>query len=161
MDGEFNPRRRYKDFRPRQAVRAFKNTGVPTNLATVSIFNDSTGPFVLMVRDLEISGNANDLIALSFFHAQVGTSQGNTSPLASNEARQNGLIASIDTATVYPADFTAPLTGQGVYYWWHDFPVAAIWPGWALVIQDGTAAHALAVSALWESIAIDELDFFY
>ncbi len=160
MDGEFNPRRQYRNFRPRQAVRGFKNTGTPTNLATVSIYNDSTGPFVLMIRDLAISGNASDLIALSFSRGQVGTAQGNTSPVASNEAKQNGLIASIDTATVFPADYTAPLTGQGVYYWFHEWPLGAIWPGWSLVIQEVTAAHGIAVSSIWESIAIDELDYF-
>lgn len=160
MDGEFNPRRKYKEFRPRQAVRGFKNTGTPTNLATVSIYNDSTGPFVLMLRDLAVSGNANDLVALSFFRGQVGSSQGLTSPVVAGDAKQNGLIASIDTVTVYPADYTLPLTGQGVYYWFHEFPLAGVLPGFSIVLQEGTAAHGIAISAVWEAIAIDELDYF-
>ena len=154
------PRREYKHFRPRQAVRGMKAQGVPTNRATISLFNDSTGPYVLVLRDFSVNGTANDNIATSYQPGQIGTSQGLTQSLLPTGAKQNGLIASIDTATVYAGDYTLNLSSLGTFEWFHDWPYAIVEPGWSLVFQATVAAHAVTVSALWEAIAIDELDFF-
>src|SRR5262249_60582120 len=91
----YNPTRRFKHFRPREAVRALKATAVPTNRATVSIFNNTTGPRVLVVRDFTITGTANDTVATSFATGQIGSSQGLVSGLVAGEALPTGLIASI------------------------------------------------------------------
>ena len=156
-----NPGRKYKHFRPRQAVRAMKTLATPTNHATFSIFNDSTAPYVIALRDFTVFGTAGDLIASSFTAGQVGSSAGLMAPLMSNEAQQNGRIASIDSATVYPGDYAMALSAQGIWYWTHDFPFAVIGPGWSLILQNGTIAHTTTVSAVWESIQIDQLDYFY
>jgi hypothetical protein len=161
-DGEiYNPTRRYKHFRPRQASRGMKASGVPVNFATLSLYNNSSAPAVLVVRDFSINGTANDVIALSYAQGQIGTSQGKVSALLPSEAVQAGLIASIDTATAYPGDYAISLSSLGTFEWYHDYPFAVVQIGWSLVVQGTTAAHAVTCSILWESISIDELDFFW
>ena len=81
--------------------------------------------------------------------------------MVSNEATLPGLMNSIDTATVYPGDYVAPLSAQGIFVWQHDYPFGVIEPGYSLVFQDGTAAHAMTVALIWEAIQVDQLDYFY
>ena len=162
MDTDYiNPARRYKHFRPRQAARGMKAQAAPTNRATISLFNNSSGPYVLVVRDFSVNGTANDNIVTSYQPGQIGTSQGLVQPLVPGEAIINGLIASIDTATVYAGDYTINLSSLGTYEWYHDWPYAVIQPGFSLVFQATVIAHAVTVSALWESIHIEQLDYFY
>jgi hypothetical protein len=154
------PRRKYRDFRPRQAMRGFKATGVPTNLATIGLYNNSTGPLVLVVRDVQLSGTANDVVALSYQPLQLGGTTGKVQAFDSSGAPQSGLVNGIDTATVYAADYQFALGSFGNFQWTHDFPLALLIGGVSLVLQCTTAAHALNAAVLWESIAIDELDYF-
>lgn len=162
MDTElYNPTRRYKHFRPRQALRGSKAVAAPTNHATFSLFNDTTGPYVLVVRDFLVQGTANDLVGTAYVNAQVGSSQGLVQPFLPTAGKQNGLFASIDTATVYPADYIIALSSLGAFEWYHDFPYGVVEPGWSLVFQAATIAHATTVSVVWEAILIDELDFFW
>jgi hypothetical protein len=162
MDEEiFNPRRLYRLFRPRQAMRGRATTTVPTNRATVSLYNNSTGRSVQVVRDVSIAGTANDTVAISYAQTQIGTTAGQQAPMVSNEAIFAGLMAYIDTATVYAGDYIAPLSAQGIFVWQHDYPLAVIENGYSMVFQCGVAAHAITVSLIWESIEIDQLDFFY
>lgn len=160
MSDEFNPRRQYRHFRPRQASRGMKASGVPTNLATIGLYNNSTGPFVLAVRDFTVNGTASDTVAISYVRGQIGASAGVVVPLVSFEAIQTGLIASVDTATAYPGDYAISLSTLGTFEWFHDWPFAVIEPGISLVFQGTVAAHAVTVSVLWESIQIDQLDVF-
>jgi hypothetical protein len=157
----FNPARKYRNFRPRQAMRGRAVTGTPTNLATVCLYNNSSGPFVLAIRDITISGPATDTINLSYQKGQVASTAGLQTSLVSNEAIQNGQMFSVDTATVYPADYSAALTAQGAFWWQHDFPFGVVIPQYSLVFQDSTAAHAFTVSLIWEAIQVDQLDYFF
>lgn len=162
MDNEiYNPRRLYRLFRPRQASRGSAHTGVPVNLATIGLFNNSTGRSVLVVRDISASGTAGDTIYASYARGQVGTNAGLSSSMVANEAVQPGSVNWIDTATVYPGDYTLSLTAQGAFWWQHDYPFAVVEPGYTLVFQDSAAAHAIAVALIWEAIEIDQLDFYY
>jgi hypothetical protein len=83
------------------------------------------------------------------------------SPLFSNEASQPGLIASIDTTTVYIPDYVVPLNTSTSWEWYHDFPFGVIQPGYSLVWQCSVAAHAIVVAAVWEAIEVDQLDWFW
>lgn len=160
MGGEiFPPKRRYKEFRPRQGARGMKQTTVPTNLATVGVFNNTTGAQYIVIRDITANGTASDLIACTYANSQVGSSVGLVHQLVPSMANQVGIIASIDTATVYPGDYIIALSNTGVWQWDHDFPFAVLEPGWSLVFQDQTAAHALEISCVWETINSDELDW--
>jgi hypothetical protein len=157
----FNPARKYKHFRPRQAARGGKNLASVTNLATVALFNNSTGPQVLVVRDILIVGTANDMIATAYVPGQVGASPGLVQPLLPTDALPAGLVTSADTVTSYPADYLLPLSSTADFEWWHDYPFAVVTPGWSFVLQERTSAKAMTVSLLWEAIAIDQLDYFY
>lgn len=160
MGGEiFNPKRRYKEFRPRQALRGMKSTGTPTNLATVGLFNNSTGPSLLVVRDLTINGAASDTVQVSNAVGAVGSSQGLVHAMVPSQPGSPGLVASIDTATVFPGDYMAALSTIGSFVWNHDIPFAVVEPGWSLVFQQVTAAHAMSIALIWEAIATDELDW--
>lgn len=159
MSEEFNPKRRYKEFRPRQALRGMKASGVPTNLATVGLFNNSTGPAILVIRDLTLNGTASDTIAVTNVLGQVGSSQGLVHAMTPSQPGTPGLLASIDTATAYPGDYLAALSSTGSFVWNHDIPFGVLEPGWSLVFQDTTAAHAMSVSLIWEAINTDEFDW--
>lgn len=162
MDEEiFNPRRMYRLFRPRQAMRGRSTTGTPTNRATVALYNNSTGRSTLAVRDITISGPASDTINIQFVQTQIAITAGQQAALVANEAIVPGLLAWVDTATVYSGDYVAALTAQGAFWWQHDYPFAVVQPGFSLVFQDTTAAHAIQVSLIWEAIEIDQLDYFY
>ena len=161
MDTEaFNPFREFKHFRPRQASRATKTVAAPTNHATISLFNNSSGPSVLVVRDFEVQGTANDFVTTSYVVGQPGTAQGLVVSMVSGEPLQAGLIASIDTATVYPGDYSLNLSSLGTFEWYHDWPYAVVTPGFSLVFQAVTVAHATMVSVVFETIGIDQLDFY-
>jgi len=162
MDEElFNPRRPYRFFHPRQAMRGRATSGTPTNHATVSLYNNSTGQATLAVRDVTISGTASDTVAIQYAQTQIGTTAGQQAALVANEAVTPGLMAWIDTATVYSGDYVAALTAQGAFWWQHDYPFALVQPGFSLIFQDITVAHALTVSLIWEAIEIDQLDWFF
>ena len=162
MDEEiFNPRRLYRLFRPRQAMRGRSTTGTPVNRATVALYNNTTGRSTLAVRDVTISGTASDTISIQYAQTQIATTAGQQAALVANEAITPGLMAWVDTATVYSGDYIAALTAQGAFWWQHDFPFGVVQPGYSLVFQDTTAAHALSVSLIWEAIEIDQLDYFY
>lgn len=162
MDEElFNPRREYRLFRPRQAMRGRATSGTPTNRATISLYNNTTGRATLAVRDVTISGTASDTIAIQYAQGQVGSTAGQQAALVANEAIYPGLLAWIDTTTVFSGDYVAALTAQGAFWWQHDFPFGVVQPGFSLVFQDTTAAHAITVSLIWEAIEIDQLDWFF
>jgi hypothetical protein len=157
----YNPTRRYKHFRPREAALALKVQGTPTNNATIGLFNNSTGPRVLVVRDFTLNGTAADVVSMSYAAGAVGTSQGLVRSMLPSQAAPSGLLASIDTATAYPGDYQLALSSLGIFIWQHDFPFAVVEPNWSLVFQCNTAAHALTCSVVWEAISIDELDWFW
>lgn len=157
----YNPTRRYKHFRPREAARGLKATTVPTNRATISIFNNSTGPRILVLRDFTLNGTAADTVNTSYQPGQIGSSQGLVASMLPSQPSPGGLIASIDTATVYPGDYQLALSSLGIFVWQHDIPFGVVEPGFSLVFQVNVAAHALAVAAIWEAVSIDELDWFW
>ena len=157
----FNPARKYKHFRPRQAARASKSLGVPTNHATVALYNNSSGPYLLVVRDFQISGTANDTIAVSYQPGAIGASPGLVQTLIPTDQLPAGQILSVDTATVYPGDYILSLAGYSTFEWFHDFPFGVLTPGFSVVFQAVTIAHAMTVAVVWEAIEIDQLDYFY
>lgn len=162
MDEEFfNPRREYRLFRPRQAMRGRSTTGTPTNRATIGLYNNSTGRSTLAVRDITISGPTSDTINIQYAQGQIASTAGQQSALVANEAIVPGLLAWVDSTTVYSGDYVAALTAQGAFWWQHYYPFAVVQPGYSLVFQDATAAHAISVSLIWEAIEIDQLDYFY
>lgn len=159
MDGD-NPTRRYKWFRPRQAARGSLTTDAPTNKATVSLFNDSKGSYVLVVRAFTVDSAAGHPIAAGYLQGAQGSAAGTVSPLWAGEATMRGSLYYLDTATALTPDWTFE-TGINQGYVAYPFPFAIIPPGWNLTFQNTTATEALTVNILWEAVFPDELDWLY
>lgn len=153
MEGE-NPTRRYKSFRPRQAMLGSYLSTAPTHTATISLFNNSTGAQYLVVRDLFIPTVSAAPAFVSQQQGQIGTTAGLQQPVVSSNAALPGLVFFNDTTTVYNS---AWLWSNGSFS--HEFPLAVLLPGWSFVVQARTGAQALAVGFIWEAIFADELDF--
>ena len=155
-----NPTRRYKWFRPRQAARG--EIGISAvNYATAQLYNDSSGPSILVVRDLRVideSGNSRQ--QLYYSQTKLSINNGTKTPLMPGEAAPAGLLGTQDLPALATFDFMFA-DGTDVGSWIHDFPLAIIPPGWALNAQIGTLAHLLYISVVWEVVSIDELDFIY
>jgi hypothetical protein len=155
-----NPTRRYKNFRPRQALLGSRTTGTPVNLATVALFNNTLGPHWLVVRDATIVGQASALVNLSYRQGQIWTTSGIVSNMCNLDAQLPGTMGSIDTATVYTAMYAVGLP-NGLYFWQHELPLAVVAPGWSLVIQEEVAAQGMTASLVWEAIFPEELDWLF
>jgi hypothetical protein len=155
-----NPARRYKAFRPRQAVIGSRNTGTPTNLATVALFNNTSGPYWLVVRDATISGTASALVHAGYVQGQVWTASGVIQNMIITDAQLPGTIGSVDTATVFASAYLLTLP-NGLWFWQHEMPWAVIAPGFSWVVQAVVVAQGIQASFIWEAIFPEELDFLY
>jgi len=153
--------RRYHSFRPRQAAIGQRQISAPTNLPTVQLFNDSTGPFTLVVRDFTLVGTSGDTVAISVINSAIAAALGVTQPLYPLDGKRNGYMTSLDTATTFSQVYRTILGTSGFYGWYDNIPFVLIPPGWGVVWQGQTAAHGLTVSAIWESIEEEELDYWY
>ncbi|HEY2108236.1 MAG TPA: hypothetical protein VGH29_20725 [Candidatus Binataceae bacterium] len=157
-----NPTRRYKWFRPRQAARGYGFIGA-TNTPIVSLFNDSTGPELLVVRALRVVSSTGALSTSDFAQqGELGTEYGQpVLPLVPSMAAPPGTIYVADVTSVPQINgynFTGPQSID--VFWEQDFPLAVIEPGWSYGLI-GSIGKNLQVSFVWEHIFADELDFYY
>lgn len=156
-EGE-NPNRRYKWFRPRNAARGVITLTGPTNNATLSLFNNSTGPHVLIVRAFMVSMTTAHLALVARQQGAQGTQGGQVVPLVAGEGARAGQLYSLDTATaltpdyLVPAQFNWPAFGL-------DLPFEVLLPQWSLSFQDTTAAETMRLAVLWEAVQADQLDY--
>lgn len=128
----------------------------PTHFATAALYNNSTGAYVLVVRDLNAVTNGFPIVAS--LHGTIGTHTGTEAPLITGEAVGPGLVYSLDDASAITPDYAL-----GSFTQFHDFPYAVIYPGWSLVVQDTVAAVTVPApyAFIWEYIEPDELDWLY
>jgi hypothetical protein len=161
MPGEFdNPARRYKWFRPRQANRGVISLAGPTNSATLSLFNNSTGAHLLVVRAWSVAPTTAMQVLIASQRGPQGSAGGVVTPIVAGEAAQAGALYSLDTATALTPDWIAPVQTNWAT-WAQDFPFAIVMPGWSLSFQDSTAAETMYLAIFWEAILPDELDFMW
>lgn len=156
-----NPGRRYKWFRPRDAMRGEFNQGSPTNFATVYLYNNSSGQYYLVVRAIEVAAGAGTVINIAYVQGVVGTAGGTVQRVVPTDAPLAGTLARQDLTPVLTPDFILRCDQQGGAYWQHDFPIAIIPPGWNLGVCNTTSAQGNTVSFLWEAVFPDQLDWFY
>jgi hypothetical protein len=159
-----NPTRRYKWFRPRQAARAtYYNPGFTNFFATVDLYNNSTGPYYLVVRALRISSFSGALQGTLYYaRGQTTGSYKNGVPLVPSSATPPGLVGQAAIAAI-PAnqDFAFEQAASVDNFWNHDFPLAVLEPGGALVCSNKVVTVDLQVAFIWEYITADELDFIW
>lgn len=158
-----NPARRYKWFRPRQAFRG----GIPSTtagagkFATFSLYNSSTGPIVLIVRDWQFVGGSASMV-FGYNQGRLAGTAGTQNRLVPGDAAGAGLVDyQAANAALTTTDYHLPIVPTAANQWMHDLPFAVVPPGWAFFLQCSTAATAITGALLWEEIAIDELDYFY
>lgn len=161
MDDSRNPMRRYHAFRPRQAVLGSRQQVTPVNNPTIELFNDSRGPFTIVVRDFTLIGTSGDTVRVSVINQQVATAFGTVQPMMPIDGARNGVLGSVDTATTFPFIYSLVLGTSGFYGWYDNIPFCMLPPGWGVVWQGATIAHGLTASAIWETIEEEELDYWY
>jgi hypothetical protein len=157
MEG-VNPARRYKYFRPRQAMVGFGRVATSTNQATVTLYNNSTGSQCLAVRDWTINGSSGNLSRLSLQPGLIGTPFTTQSPIIPDSATLAGIITFIDTTTLFTGIYEPEMISGGVQ-WLHNFPFCVLPPNWSLVVQAFSTGQGILASFVWEAIEPDELDF--
>jgi hypothetical protein len=153
--------RRYKWFRPRQAYRG----GVPATtaglglFATISVYNSSTGPTVLVIRDWSVAATAAITLNTGYNQGRLNGTPGGVTPLFPGDRAGAGLVDYQAAGAVLSADYrmaNAVLTSMG---WLHNFPFAIVPPGWAFFIQQQSANKLISGGFLWEEVSIDELEY--
>ncbi len=153
--------RRYKWFRPRQAARGGIVSHTPTNFGTVSLYNPSTGPHVLVVRTWRHQAAANITYVWGYNNGRLSGTAGNVAPLFPGDAKPQGLVDYQDAAATITGDFEEKSVASGLLFWPHNFPFACIPPGWCLFVQGQSSASPIDCSFEWEAVEIDELEFYY
>lgn len=163
-EGE-NPTRRYKWFRPRQAAAgSATDTSTGGDEVAISLFNNSTGPYFLVVRSIDMQSSASPAqVVLINAPGQIGNQDFTVStiPILMDQAQPPGLIIITRAYDFVGAQFGYQFNGvSNEHMWWqYDFPVAVIPPNWSLVALDQTGATTLRVSFMYEFLFADELDF--
>lgn len=155
---DVNPARRYKWSRPRQTHRGYGQQTNNTNKGTISLYNDSTGNQILVVRLLSVVTTAGET-GLSSRTGILGTLYGHGQPITVGDARGPGAVYTIDTATTFASDFSYITSGNAGLLE-PMFPIAVLPPNAALVVQNTQSASNINVSFIYEAIAIEELDYF-
>ena len=159
MEGE-NPTRRYKSFRPRQAMRGYAAPAAPANKQTILLNNNSGADKYLVVRHFHVRQVNNDDIGIGYVSGTLGGTAQQQGGFFSGDGTLPGLVYSLDDATTRTYDFEVT-PSNNVWLWNHEFPIAVLQPGQSLLFQDTTAVHAMAVGLVWEAIFPDELDWLY
>jgi hypothetical protein len=153
-----NPTRQYHDVRPRQMARGLI-TLTPVNSATLSLYNESLGDRLLVVRAYNLFTTVAHLVLVQLQQGKQGTVGGASAPTIPGEA-VNGTLYSLDTATALTSpDYIVDLPYNRPA-WDYAFPFQVLHPGWSLTFQDTTAAELMRLAIMWEAIYPDQLDFF-
>ena len=158
-EAQFNPRRQYHGFRPRQAARGQGSISGVVNRPTVSLFNNSTGPYVIMVRWFSWIPVSNQLLITGYLQGTPPGTLQTVVPLVPGDATPTGQIFASDSATLITTDFTWQGQVNFPVVYPATFPLAVLLPGWAWITQGPAAATPWTVGFFWEWIAIDELDY--
>ena len=130
-----------------------------TNLATFFIYNNTTGAQLLVVRDLTLNGAAGGTYVASYVLGPQGAGPGKVQQMVPSNPVQVGVITSQDATVAFPGDYVVALSTTGVWEWEHDFPFAVLEPNWTLVFQNPALGNPGSVSAVWETVYEDQLDY--
>ena len=154
-----NPTRRYHDARPRQMARGLITLTTPVNSATLSLYNESLGDRLLVVRAYNLFTTVAHLVLVQLQQNKQGTAGGSVAPMVPGDVTA-GTLYSLDTATVLPnPDYIVDLPYNRPA-WDYAFPFQVLHPNWSLSFQDTTAAETMRLAIMWEAIYPDQLDYF-
>jgi hypothetical protein len=158
MPGEHqNPDRRTRGFHPRQAMVSHVAPSAPTNKATFCLFNDSTGPHILAVRNILSTATVYGIGYL--FQGSVGAITGRSVPIVVGGAKLAGVMLYNDQTTVAGVGNYVFPPAAGVPLWNQPYPLAYLQPGWSFIYQLNTAAAVCLAGFFWEALLPEELDY--
>lgn len=153
-----NPTRQYHDVRPDQMARGLI-TLTPTNSATLSLYNESQGDRLLVVRAYNLFTTVSHLVLVQLQQGKQGAAGGSVAPMLPGEAVA-GTLYSLDTVTALPnPDYIVDLPYNRPA-WDYAFPFQVLYPNWSLTFQDTTPTELMRLAIMWEAIYPDQLHFF-
>lgn len=154
---------RYSDFWIRQGMIG-QGIQVPTNFATVALFNNTVGAHNLVVRNWMADGTGTTQTGrIALLNSRIAfTSHGNVVPMLPTEAPQAGVIDQLDSAAItlttyhWPFQFGNTSLSPNI-----EIPFCAIPPGWSLIFQLLGTGTTLRVGIQWEAVEPDQMDPFW
>ena len=155
MHGVINPRRCAVGY------GSPETTGTPT----VSLYNNSTGAHLLLVRDFQCRYKATDPVEIDVAIVQ-GVYNGSTFamhgvPIFSGAPQPPGDIYVLDDPDSISLVFAFTTGSTPAPLWTHDFPLAVIGPGYSWVAQGGAAATGFNLQIFWEWMTPDDFEHYY
>jgi hypothetical protein len=141
---------------PYRCARGGVGPFTSTNLATISVFNNSKGPELVIVWFLEYFTNATT-IYLGSINQSLGTVQTTIAPLVTGNTVFAGQLFKLDTATVLPKDLAFELNPILQNTLIPRLPWAILQPGWSFFMQSDTSGSALSGSFIWQSAHMEDV----
>lgn len=123
------------------------------NFNTISLFNDGQGQFILLLRDIMVSSGPAGNMQAGYFKGTIGTVQTTQVTIIPEATQLPGSIYT-QTATTVPGTVTEFWGGAatGNNPWFHNFPFAALPPGWSYFVSNGAVNQSATVSFVWECV---------
>lgn len=153
-----NPKRPYRDFRPRQGARGAITITSPTNSATLALFHNGVADEIIVVRDFVVITTVAHLVFVALVNATLGTAGGTIVTTYAGGAAKAGQLQSLDSTTILTPDYFVP-NQTNWPQWNHDIPFQLMSPGWSLQFQDTTAAETMRLAIFWEVVKNDQIDY--
>jgi len=129
------------------------NTGGGGNSAAVGLYNNSTGPELVVVHHVAVLCSNAPLAYVNQFQGKFTTLTGPGISTVSSEAAiagqvYNQTIAAIPTGSMQ----LIPVVGSTSWSWTHEYPFAVLLPGWSLAFYAGTVNISMVVDFWWEAV---------
>lgn len=147
-------------FKPRRCARGFASIDKDSTLMqTVSLFNDSTGPYYLAVRDFFINIGTQSAVYTDLVAGAHGTLFGRGAPIVPGEPTPPGALYTELVAAAPTPDYEVGTGVTNLVPWVHNFPYTILQPGWSLRFTANTAnAQGLELSIFWQYCRAEEID---
>jgi len=142
------------------AARAMRGTitvgSLASNYSYNSLYNNSSGAEVLIVRLLQSLSAGVTFFGVQFVAGQYGVVAGKVTRVQAGEAVHAGVLLSNQQTTVPAPDFNLYFNTVPI---WTDpnYPIAIIPPNWSLAAVAPNTSQAFATSWLWDVIPASDL----
>lgn len=131
-------------------------TALAANFCYNSLFNNSTGAEVLVVRSLTTGVVSSLTYQVQWIHGSYGTDQGIVSPVLADSAAKPGRLFGNKTTTVPVPDLIFG-TGAVAIPSNSGYPIAIIPPLWSLAVTTSLVNLIVNLGWLWEAVPAEEL----
>lgn len=148
---------------PYRMMRGASFGGAATNYAALSLYNNSSGPDLLLVWYALLFLSTGDSAGARSIQGAQGTlitsatsPKGGVAPIVSGEAPRPGQLYYVDAAATPAFDVFVPasLTGEQNS---GRRPLAVLQPGWSFQLFPDTTGKGWNGTILWESVHAEDL----